>query len=116
MTDSDSLFKVIIQSYNMTEKRLMIDVQAGREAYHERKIDDMGWVRSENNLADGLTKLNKPELIQRTMKTGRLDIIADQWVIRPSVNDDGTAEHVSITSERTNHDKEQDTKIVSTSA
>lgn len=43
----------------------------------------MGWVKSEGNLADGLTKINKSESIQRTMRTGRLDAIAEQYIIRP---------------------------------
>lgn len=77
VTDFNSLFKVITKSSNMTEKRLMIDVQAGCEAYHYQKIYDMGWVKSENNLANGLTKMNKSELIQRTMRTGQIDVIAD---------------------------------------
>lgn len=77
VTDSDSLFKVITKSSNMMEKRLMIDVQAVREAYHEREIDDMGWIKSEVNLADRLTKMNKSDLIQRTISKGRLDLIAD---------------------------------------
>lgn len=64
----------------------MIDIQAGIEAYHDQKIDDMGWVKSENNLADGLTKVNKCDLIQRTMRTGKLEIIAEKWVIRQKTN------------------------------
>lgn len=45
VTDSDSLLKVIFQSSTTTERRLIIDIQAGREAYQERRIDEMGWVR-----------------------------------------------------------------------
>lgn len=86
-TDSDSLFKVVNQSSNTTERRLMIDLQATREAYNERKIDNMGWIKSCGNLADGLTKLNKPELIQHTMRTGKLQTFADQWVIRQPMKD-----------------------------
>lgn len=88
VTDFDSLFKVIVQSSTTTERRLMIDIQASREAYQERKIDNVGWIKSDGNLADGLTKVNKPELIQRIMRTGQLDRIADQWVIRPPANND----------------------------
>lgn len=86
VTDSDSLFKVVVQSSTTTERRLMIDIQATREAYQERKIDNMGWVKSDGNIADGLTKINKMELIQHVMRTGRFDRVADQWVIRPLVN------------------------------
>lgn len=58
ITDYQSLFKVITQSSTTTEKRLMLDLQDTREAYHEGKLDDVGWVQSENNVADELTKLN----------------------------------------------------------
>lgn len=85
VTDSDSLFKFIIQSSTTTETRLLIDVQAGREAYQQHKIENMGWIKSDWNVADGLTKINSPDLMQRVMRTGRLDRIADQWVIRPPV-------------------------------
>lgn len=77
VTDSESLFKVIVQSSSTTEMRLMIDLQAAREAHQEHKIDDMGWIKSSGNLADGLTKINKPDLIQQTTRTGILDVIAD---------------------------------------
>lgn len=83
ITDSDSLFKVIVQSSTTTEKRLMIDLQACREAYRERSIENVGWVKSANNVADGFTKLNKAELIQRIMRTGTIQTIAYQWVLRP---------------------------------
>lgn len=46
----------------------MIDIQALRKAYKERKIDNMGWVQLAGSFVDGLTKLNKPELIQLTMR------------------------------------------------
>lgn len=59
-------------------KLLMMDTKAGREAYRERKIDDMGWVKSNGNLADGLTKLKKAELIHQVMRTRRVEVIADQ--------------------------------------
>lgn len=56
VTDSGYLFKVIFQSLTMTEKSLMIYIQAGHKAYQERKIDNMGWIPSEANLADGSLK------------------------------------------------------------
>lgn len=55
----------------------MIDVQASREAYYERRIDIMGWIKSESNLADGLTKVNNADLIQQVMRTGRFKVVAD---------------------------------------
>ena len=48
-------------------------------------IDNMGWVKSNGNLADGLTKIDKVDLIQEVMRTGKLKRVADQWIIRPPV-------------------------------
>lgn len=59
VTESDSLFKVFTRSSNMTEKRIMIYIQAGWEVYHDRKIDNISWVKSERNLADVLIEMNK---------------------------------------------------------
>lgn len=102
VTDSDSLFKVVVKSSTTTERRLMIDMLTAREAYQKREIDDMGWIRSDGNLADGLTKMNKVELIQKVMRTGKLDRIADQWVIRPPPQSDRDQVHNStITNDST---------------
>lgn len=61
----------------------MIDLQACREAYSERSIDNIGWVQSKNNAADDLTKVDKAELIQQIMHDGTLSTVADQWIVRP---------------------------------
>ena len=58
-TNSESLFKTIVKSTTTTEKRLMIDIQAARNAYAKQEIGDVGWIRTEENQADGLTK-SKP--------------------------------------------------------
>lgn len=55
----------------------MIDIQACREAYNERSIDNVGWVQSANNVADGFTKIDKVDLIQQVMRTGTLSTLAD---------------------------------------
>lgn len=87
VTDSDSLFKVIVQSSTTNERRLMIDIQACREAYQERKIDQIGWIKSDGNLADGLTKIDKVDLLKKVMRTGQLVWVADHWVICPPMTD-----------------------------
>lgn len=83
VTNSDSLFKVIVRSSSTIEKRFMIYLQAALKASHECKMNKMGWIKSSGNLVGWLTKINKPELIQRIMRKGKQDNIADQWVIRP---------------------------------
>ena len=57
LTDSMSLFKVIINSSVFTGKRLMIDISAARQAYERSDIDHIGWIPSDSNIANGLTKL-----------------------------------------------------------
>lgn len=73
-TDSDSLFKVIIKNSSTTERRLMIDIQATREAYGNKEIVDIGWVRSEDNPADALTKRGTCLAMNRLIDGGRVDL------------------------------------------
>ena len=85
-TDSESLFKVIVKSTTTTEKRLMIDIKAGREAYDASEISDVGWVSSNDNPADGLTKEKRCSLLEKLLDSGRLDVVAKQWIIRSQVD------------------------------
>lgn len=61
--DSENLLKVIVKSSVKTEKRLMVYIWATREDYDRREIRDVGWVRSEHNVADGLTKFAKGQTL-----------------------------------------------------
>lgn len=60
----------------------MIDLQACPEAYQESAIDNIGLVKSWNNVADGRTKLNKAEVVEQVMRTGNLQAVAYQWIVR----------------------------------
>lgn len=71
----------------------MIDLQAVREAYKKQNIDNVWWIKYNSNLTAELTKINKSDLLQRTMRTGRLDNIADRWVVRPQTSDDYKNQH-----------------------
>lgn len=53
VTKYESLVKIMTQSSLTIEKRLMIDLQAYREAYNERSIDNVGWDRPAHNMAYG---------------------------------------------------------------
>ncbi len=56
LTDSKSLFEIISKGSRTSEKRVMLDLHPVREAYQEEKISNIGFVRSSENFADGLTK------------------------------------------------------------
>ena len=59
MTDLKSLFDIISKESRTSEKRIMLDIDATRQAYQRQEITNIGFVRSEHNLADGLTKEKK---------------------------------------------------------
>ena len=82
LTDSEALFRVVVRSSTTTEKRMMIDLQAAREAYCAQEIDDIGWIRSNDNPADGLTKVKRWDALTELLDTGRWSGEIMQWVIR----------------------------------
>lgn len=57
LTDSKSMFDLIAKGSMKTEKRLMIDVKATRQAYDEEVVNSIGWIRREGNLSESLTKI-----------------------------------------------------------
>lgn len=81
-TDSDSVFKVIVKNSMTTERQLMIDLEATRQAYGRRGISDIGWVRSADNPADGMTKKGECPSLNKLMDEGTLDAEVLQWVVR----------------------------------
>lgn len=54
--DSLSLFEVITKASSTTGKRSMIDLITVKDAYRRREIDTVGFVRTQCNPADALTK------------------------------------------------------------
>lgn len=85
LTDSHSLFNVMVKSTTTTEKRLMIDIEAAREAYARGEVSNVGWVRSEDNLVDGLTKIKKCDALHELLQTGVLSRKVERWITRPAI-------------------------------
>ena len=82
LTDSKSLFNVITKCSSTSEKRLMIDICALREAYASQEISDVGFIATKNNPADAFTKVTKCQALQHIVSTGSCDLPIEQWVIR----------------------------------
>lgn len=82
LNHSSSLFKIIIRSTSTTESRLMIGLQTGREALNHRDISEMGWIKSDRNIADGLTKPNKCDAMLNLRRSHRLEDNTPQSVLR----------------------------------
>lgn len=65
----------------------MVDVQAGREAYENFDMDNVGWISLEHNTADGLTKVGICVPLDVFLDGGRLNIHVKQWYIRSGFDD-----------------------------
>lgn len=81
-TDSKSLFDVISKGSKTAEKRLMLDIACAREGFRRHDISDIGFIRGEDNLADGLTKSMRQAAIHKVLKEGRLSVVPEQWIVR----------------------------------
>ena len=84
LTDSKQMFDVITRASHTTEKRLMIDVAAARDAYNKHEISNVGLVKSEDNIADGLTKPGLCMALDEVLRTGVDKNPVQQWIIRSS--------------------------------
>lgn len=56
ITDSKSLFDVIRRGTRTSEKRMVLDIVPARDGFREHIISDIGFLRTSNNLAEGLAK------------------------------------------------------------
>jgi hypothetical protein len=83
LTDSKQLYSTLRSHSCVREKRLMIDVAALREMHRRGDITRVGFVRSEYNLADGLTKdvtLDASRGITRLLADGQLRLIVEEYI------------------------------------
>lgn len=69
LTDSHSLFKVIVKSTTATGESLMLDVEVAREAYANGAVHSVGWIRSYENLEDALTKFKSFPALHTMLRT-----------------------------------------------
>ena len=82
LTDRKSLFDVISKGSRTSQKRTMIEIASAREGFRDRVISDIGFVRSQHNLADALTKPMSQANLISTISSGELEVSPDQWIIR----------------------------------
>eukprot|EP00171_Calliarthron_tuberculosum_P003375 IDg3375t1 len=68
------LFDIITRNRQTSEKRLMIDIRAAREAYNERDISNIALIESEHNPADALTKIKSNKALSKLLDTLQLTI------------------------------------------
>lgn len=81
-TDCKSIFDTITASKRLRELRLMNEIADIRRAYRQNEITNIAWIRSENNIADNLTRHVGNDLLKRAMATGELKFVVEQWVYK----------------------------------
>jgi hypothetical protein len=80
--DLQALFNVLTRSKTTTEGRLMVDVAAARQAYHNSIISNIGLIKSCYNPADGLTKVGCNPALAHLLRTHSIDHPVEQYVLR----------------------------------
>ena len=81
LTDSKSLFDIISKGSRTSEKRMMLYIAASREAFRDRVISHIGFVRSKQNIADGLTKGLNQSALRKVLGSAMVDIDPEKWII-----------------------------------
>lgn len=66
----------------------MIDVVCAREGLKRNEISEIGCIKLEHNLADGLTKQMNQAKIQNLLTTRKLSIKVEQWIERGGSSSD----------------------------
>jgi hypothetical protein len=82
LTDSNALFDILTRNKSSTERRLMVDVAAVREAYHDLTISNVGLINSIHNPADGMTKVGCNQALLKLLTTHHIDHPIEQYILR----------------------------------
>jgi len=81
LTDSKKMFDVITRASHTTEKWLMIGAAAVQDAYNEHEISNVGLVKSEHSISDGVTKPGLCSALNKMLRTRVDNIPVQQWII-----------------------------------
>ena len=82
MTNLKSFFDIISKGSRTSEERAMLEILATRQAYQRQKISNIGFLRSEDNLADRFTKEKKQGALLQMMLDESHVKVCEHWIIR----------------------------------
>ena len=71
----------------------MLDIHAAGQAYKAQEISNIRFVRSEDNIADGLTKAKKQAALLNILSNGRHTENFEQWIFRDKPPETDENEH-----------------------
>ncbi|KAM4058734.1 cwf18 domain containing protein [Hirsutella rhossiliensis] len=84
-TDSYSLYECLVKLGTTTEKRLMIDIMALRQAYESRDIAEIRWVNGADNPADAMTKASPNSALTQFISDNQLNVRVEGFEILVSI-------------------------------
>lgn len=93
LTDSETLPRSLLKCSTTEEKGPTIDTRATREAYENVEITNIGCIRSNQNIADGLTKVTHCDAPDDVLPSRVLNIKIEQCIERatPTTSDEKIA-------------------------
>ena len=77
LTDSLSPFDLITIT---TERRLIIDIKVVRDSFQRNELRNIGFIRTENNPADTLTKVKRCPVLDQILTYSTLPRPIEQWI------------------------------------
>ena len=91
-TDSKSLYDCLVRLGTTQEKRLMIDIMCLRQAYEQREVTEVKWIKGNTNPADSMTKLKPSNALKQLLDSNQVHLDVVEWVERD--NTKGTSKEV----------------------
>lgn len=80
-TDNKSLFDGISKGSRASEKRTMLHIPAAREGFRDNLTSDIGFVRSNSNIADGLTNPMNQAALRNVLNNEFIEVRPEQWIV-----------------------------------
>lgn len=74
------MLNVISKDSRTSEKQNMLDIAEARQAYHDEIISDIFFARSNNNLAEGLTKPISQAAVRDAVCDSYLNVYISQLI------------------------------------
>ena len=82
LTDSKGLFDYIFNVSRTSEEQNMLEIVAAREGSRNMIISDIGFARSTQKIADGLTKDMSQAQLTKVIVSGKFDVQPEQRIVR----------------------------------
>lgn len=83
-----SLFNLLIHTSTFsTEKLLMVDITALREAFQLSELSEVGWGRSGHDVAVAMSKPGNCGSLDSFFNSGTLPLYVAQWMVREEANE-----------------------------